>query len=467
MIHVLGDDEGNGVHNEETKLTETNEDIYCFQKNNIFFVRLRFLRSFVVNSVHFVTSDGRSANPMRTSTILSILLLSLAASPNRSPDIAFRSLMIDGGASETAAVADVNKDGKLDIISGENWYEGPSWTKHKFRELNFTNNYYDNFSDLPVDVDGDGYPDLVRVTWFAKKISWWKNPGRAAASAWQEADIHTGFNIEFAVLADMDNDGKANEVVAQENGTPQAWYEVKNGVWVSHEVSDKSYGHGIGAGDVNGDKRTDILTPRGWLEAPADPRAGNWTFHADWEAINVPLPVSGQPAGAAPKLLELGFMHVLDVNGDGRNDVIAGAGHNYGLFWFEQGKDGQFTRRTIDASWSQAHASTVVDLNGDGRKDVVTGKRFMAHNGSDPGEKEPLGVYWYEYAAASGPASPSASAGQAATGEWIKHVIDYGGRMGGGMQIPVIDIDGDGDLDIVCAGKSGLFIVENLTKGKR
>jgi hypothetical protein len=399
------------------------------------------------------------------SIVFAVLLLS--PSPTRSPDIPFRSLMIDNGASETAAVADINKDGKLDIISGENWYEAPSWAKHKFRELNFTNNYYDNFSDLPVDVNSDGYPDLVRVTWFAKKISWWKNPGRSSAQQWTEADIHTGFNIEFAVLADMDNDGKANEVVAQENGTPQAWYEAKNGAWVAHEVSDKSYGHGIGAGDVNGDKRTDILTPRGWLEAPADPRQGNWTFHADWEALNVALPVSGQPTPPStpptqPKLLELGFIHVLDVNGDGRNDVIAGAGHSYGLFWFEQGKDGQFTRRTIDASWAQAHASTIVDLNGDGRMDIVTGKRFMAHNGSDPGEKEPLGVYWYEFVrpTATGIAAGTASA----PGEWIKHVIDYGGRMGGGMQIPVIDIDGDGDLDIVCAGKSGLFFVENLTK---
>ncbi len=342
--------------------------------------------------------------------IAAILILAVTAPqlPSRPPDIPFRIHTIDPGASETAAVADVNRDGRLDIISGEYWYEAPTWTKHRFRDLGFSNQYIDNFSDLAIDVDGDGYPDVVSVSWFAKRVAWWRNPGKSGG-AWRDTPIHTGFNVEFAILADIDSDGKANEVVAQENGTGQAWYEVRNKTWVAHVVSDRTYGHGIGAGDVNGDKRTDILTPRGWLEAPPDPRAGPWTFHDAWESINVPhTPAPAPPKPGAPaRVSELGFMHVLDVNGDGRNDVISAAGHDYGVYWFEQGADGEWTRRTIDAAWSQGHASTVVDLNGDSRPDFVTGKRFMAHNGSDPGEKEPLGVYWYERL----PASPTSSTG--------------------------------------------------------
>ena len=391
-------------------------------------------------------------------TLFAIAIQSAVAP--RPADVAFRSRMIDPGASETAAVADVNHDGRLDIVSGEFWYEAPSWQPHRFREIGFRSQYVDDFSDLPVDADGDGYPDLVSVSWFAKRVSWWKNPGRSAASSvWKEAVIHEGFNVEFAVLADIDNDGKALEVVAQENGTGQAWYEARGGAWVAHVVSDRTYGHGIGAGDVNKDGRNDILTPRGWLEAPADPRASNWTFHPDWESINTAAsaPVGAPASQAPPRIVELGFMHVADVNGDGRNDVIAAAGHDYGVFWFEQGPEGKWTRRVVDNAWSQGHASTLVDLNGDGRLDFVTGKRFMAHNGSDPGEREPLGVYWFEH-------RPSASPGGV---EWIRHLIDFGGRIGGGMQIPVADIDADGDLDVICAGKSGLFLLENLTKARR
>jgi hypothetical protein len=410
----------------------------------------------------------RVINWIKISPVLACVVLSLSAS--RPPDIPFRIRMIDGGASETAAVTDINRDGRLDIVSGENWYEGPNWTKHPFREINFTNNYIDVFSDLPVDVNGDGYPDIASVSWFARKISWWKNPGKAQG-AWIEADIDSGFPVEFAVLADLDNDGKAQELLPQAGSTqaPLAWYEPKAGSWIKHVVSPQSYGHGIGAGDVNKDGRTDILTPRGWAEAPPDPRTGPWTFHADWETVNVTRPpaTSASPAAqpAAPRITDLGFMHVADINGDGRNDVIAAAGHDYGVFWFEQGEGGKWTRRPIDASWSQGHASTLVDLNGDKQLDFVTGKRYMAHNGNDPGEREPLGVYWFEHRPAA--AASDAGGGTAPGLEWVRHIIDFGGRMGGGMQIPVVDIDGDGDLDLVCAGKSGLFLAENMTKSSR
>jgi VCBS repeat protein len=393
---------------------------------------------------------------MKAAAALVTVLSALALAGPRPPDVNFVAHTIDSGASETAAVADINHDGKLDIVSGEFWYENPSWRSHRFRELNFTSQYIDDFSDLPVDVDGDGYPDIVSVSWFAKKIAWWRNPGRGGSGLWKEATIHEGFNIEFATLADMDNDGKAREIVAQENGTGQAWYEPKNRTWIAHVISDKSYGHGIGVGDVNKDGRNDILTPRGWLEAPPDPRSGNWTFHADWESINTPIaaPSHGPAPPTETRVLELGFMHVLDVNGDGRNDVVAAAAHNYGVFWFEQRADGKWARHTIDSAWSQGHALTIADLNGDGVADVITGKRFMAHNGADPGEREPLGVYWYEHRAS----------GQSRDGgvEWIRHIIEYGGRIGAGMQIPVVDIDGDGDLDLVVGGKSGLFLLENV-----
>ena len=47
---------------------------------------------------------------------------------------------------------------------------------------------------------------------------------------------------------------------------------------------------------------------------------------------------------------------------------------------------------------------------------------------------------------------------------WAKHVIEYWTRTGAGMQIPVADIDGDGDLDFAVGGKSGTFLFLNQTK---
>ena len=353
-----------------------------------------------------------------------LLIPILLLAGGRPTDIPFEKITLDLGANETCAFADINGDGKLDVVSGENWFEAPRWTKHHFRDLDFTNNYIDNFSDLPLDVNGDGKIDIISVSWFSHRIAWFENGAK-----WTEHPIETGSPVEFAFLVDLDNDGKAREILPEfgDKKAPLAWFELKDGKFTKHVVDSVSHGHGIGAGDINKDGRNDILTPDGWFEAP------DWKFH----------PAFGGGS--------FGFMYVIDINGDGRNDVLTSNAHDYGIFYFEQGANGEWTKRMIDDSWSQGHALTLVDLNKDGKLDILTGKRYMAHNGRDPGEREPLGIYLYQQTA--GPKQ-----------EWVRHVIDYGGRTGAGMQIPVADIDGDGDLDFAVGGKSGTFLFLNRTR---
>jgi hypothetical protein len=392
----------------------------------------------------------------------------------------FKVVLVDGGAAESAAVADFNNDGRLDIVSAGSWFEAPLWTKRTIRTIAVSNGYVDNFSDLPLDVDGDGWTDIIQVEYFARRLVWMKNPGRSG-TPWTENLIDAIGPTEFAFLVDLDNDGKARELLPQFTSAakaPLTWYEFRGGKWEKHAVSAQSYGHGIGAGDINGDGRNDILTPQGWLEAPADPRAaGHWTFHAtDWAqraipaptavtapSLTDPPPLAVPPAGATAvaskngppiaRAAEWGFMYVIDINGDGRNDVLTTSAHSYGLCWFEQRADSGWRQHVIDHSWSHLHASVLVDLNGDGRRDLISGKRFQSRNNPAPGDNDPLGIYWYEF-------RPAASGAVA----WARHTIDYGSKAGGGLQMAVVDIDGDGDLDVVSGGKSGLFLAENLTK---
>jgi FG-GAP-like repeat len=414
--------------------------------------------------------------PFVAALTTSVFCTAVLLGASRPADIAFRVQMIDPGYNETAAVADLNKDGKLDIISGESWYEAPKWTKHPLRQIDYSHGYIDNFSDLALDVDGDGWTDIVQCSYFAHNIVWLKNPGRASGP-WKVTEIDNSGPCEFAFLVDLNNDGKALEVLPEFDrpNVPLAWFELQNGKWVKHVVSQRSYGHGIGVGDVNGDGRNDILTSKGWLEAPADVRApGDWVFHpTDWDQHPIPAagPGAAEPAptGAAARPFrgaQFGYMYLIDINGDGRKDLLTGMAHDYGLAWYEQTADGQWIQHIIDNTWSQAHASALVDMNGDGQLDLVTGKRYFAHNGADPGEREPIGLYWYEYRKV---APTAASAGGPGNGgvEWIRHIVNYGGPMGGGLQIVVTDMDGDGDLDIVSGGKAGLFLAENLTRSPK
>jgi hypothetical protein len=385
-------------------------------------------------------------NPLVRPLILIFIVLPITTLA--SDEISFEKHTLDLGPCESVTVADINKDNLLDIVSGDYWFEqspqggrdtSPAWTRHKFRSLGYTDGYFEDLSDLVIDANGDGLPDVVSASYWASPLSWWENPGKLD-KPWVEHAITKGSPVEFALLVDLLNTGKNNTLLPQFGDTkfPLTWYELSpKGGWIPHEASARSYGHGIGAGDVNGDGRTDILTPLGWLEAPAEPRNADWTFHPEFI------------------LGDTGFIYTLDVNGDGLADLVTSLGHDYGIFWMEQKRNETglrtWEKHMIDKAWSQAHALTLADLNGDGRPDIVTGKRLWAHE-TDPGANEPLGVYWYEQFESGGRI------------QFRRHIIDYGSRAGGGMQIPVIDLDADGDPDFVVAGKSGLFLFENRRK---
>jgi hypothetical protein len=357
-------------------------------------------------------------------------------------ELGFRTHVINAeSAYEAAGVLDVNRDGRLDIFSGGFWYESPSWKKHFVREIPEQDEYYLDFAALPVDVDGDGWTDTISAAWHNRSLFWVRNPGKTGNNRFEVIPIDTPGNMETAILVDINGDRKQDVLPNISNEV--AWYDYQpdstspHGVrWTKHSLPTVASGHGIGAGDVNGDGRNDIIGPKGWLEQPFQSDI-SWIWHPEFDLDTASIPIL-----------------IYDVDGDGDADLIYGNAHNYGLYWMEQsmpaGGERAWTRHEIDREWSQVHFLLLADLDNDKQLELVTGKRYRAHNGHDPGEQDPLCVYYYHF--------------QRDNKTWLRHTIHSGGKVGFGINTVAADLDGDGDLDIVAPGKSGLYLLENLLK---
>jgi FG-GAP-like repeat len=360
-----------------------------------------------------------------------------------------------------AAVADINHDGVNDVIAGPFYFLGPDYTERReltaARTYNPSNQFSQGMVNFAYDFTGDGWPDILMQD--TRPIYLYVNP-RGEARRWDRYNVVPQVTSEIVLLKDIDGDGKPEVLFggdgAMEYAKPDP--EHPTAPWIVHRISEKGFmsGHGMGVGDINGDGRMDVVTPRGWWEQP--PKGSTqetWTYHA------ASFGVGGAEMG------------IYDVNGDGLNDVVTALNaHGWGLAWFEQKRDKEgaisFVRHAImgdfstknagDVTFSELHGAAFGDLDGDGIPDLITGKRVFSHLESylDPDPYGAAVLYWYRTVR-----NPKAEGGA----EFIPELIHN--RSGVGSHLAVVDIDHDGALDVVTSTNRGTFIFWNKMRAAK
>ena len=288
---------------------------------------------------------------------------------------------------ERHAIADINGDGRPDVVIVENlhgdikWFEnsgtprdGRLWKRHYVTRKGFPSAY-----DVAVaDFDGDGDLDIAGTNWIGGAVAWFENLGQPDdETGWKQHTIDTGLGESRMIrVGDFDRDGDLDLVATGQTTNQIVWYENQGmpaaSAWQKHVIDaktpDPTHGQVV---DLDGDGDLDLLLAVGfgppddrstlehqivWYENDGRPGAGNWKKH------------SIGPLAQAFEACAANF------DGDGDLDVAAtGWGKPGRVIWFENSGNarGQWKAHSMKTPWSRANQIIAVDLNGDRLPDLA------------------------------------------------------------------------------------------------
>ncbi|MFT5467718.1 MAG: hypothetical protein ACI8UO_002825 [Verrucomicrobiales bacterium] len=351
-------------------------------------------------------------------------------------------------------LGDANGDGLLDVTTG--WEQGGAVRvclnpgKAESRNLwpAFTVGSIKGVEDAVfADLDGDGALDVIScaegkinsafVHWAPAAKGDYSDPDKWTTSAFPASE---GLRWMFAMPMDVNADGKLDLVVGAKNkGAIVGWLEnpenSRNAAdWVLHEMSPAGWIMSLRASDVDGDGDDDVVlsdryeSSRGvfWLENPGPAAAGEkWKRHA----------IGGEGRHVM-------FLTIGDLNSDKLDDVVCATLEGDLLIFLRTADGWESSIRPLPFGLTAGKGVAIADVNLDGRPDIITTSE--AQREAD----DMVSVAWLE---------------RLEDGGWREHRIsDARGRKFD--RIEMIDLDADGDLDLVTCEEVhnlGVFWYEN------